>query len=87
MPFKYGKVPVKSKIRANIVSVIKHSLRFQKSTTCPPLVFHRLIPLANDMAESKSDELVQGEVSNELIVGHGPGLIHRFVNFAFNVSS
>ncbi|GMH85710.1 hypothetical protein TrVE_jg6378 [Triparma verrucosa] len=36
------------------------------------------------MAESKSDELVQGEVSNELIVGHGPGLIHRFVNFAFN---
>lgn len=39
------------------------------------------------MAESKSDEIGGGEPSNELIVGHGPGLIHRFVNFAFNVSN
>ena len=24
---------------------------------------------------------------NELVVGHGPGLVHRFVNFAFHVST
>ena len=30
--------------------------------------------------------MAEAKEGGELIVGHGPGLVHRFVNFAFQVS-